>query len=223
MRSTERLTEQGGWLLYLGMFALSGLALTLSMPWAATVRELITFPWKPSPLVFFAVLTLMAVMVGLNRGSTIAPRGPLQWRQVRRLLGHILFAHMLTVPYLIFARSLLPGHVVKIPILTGYSILVSLAFGLAAYLRQAKRWALGSEATGLNYVLAILVFALPLIAWLATGSHWQHIALLSPVGTISHFLGENTLPWSLIGIAIPLAAILFLMALLAIRMRRWAR
>ena len=222
MKGFSSLMEQGGWGTHLAMIVVSGIALTFSMPWAATIGELIDFPWRPTPLVFLGVMSFMAAVVGLNRGAARAPRGPMQWRQVGALLWHVLFAHALVVPCVIYVRALMPGIGLRIPIVVGYSLLVSFAMALAAYLHQARRWESGRQSSGTHYILATVLFAIPLFALLLRGL-WRRLALLSPVGAIAHFLETNSQPWSWIALGIPATACVLLLILTLIRMRRWAK
>ena len=214
--------SRGGWVVNMVMLILSGLTLTFSMPWAATVEELITFPWNPSPAVFFSVLTLMMALIGVNRGTVLAPRGPMHWRHLVPLFGHLVFSHVLVVPYLVLVRSLMPGHGLRIPILAGFSILVSLAVGIASYVRQARRWNRGQESSGVVYVAVVMVFALPLIAWAGRGL-WHQISILSPIGAISQMLSGSERLWTAIGFAIPAAVCLCLCLTMALGRRRWSR
>lgn len=216
------LLEQGGWGTYVALLVASGFALVFSMPWAATVKELIWFPWKPTPLVFFAAFAFMTAIVGLNRGAAQAPRGPMQWRQLSRMGGQVLFAFLLCTPYLIYVRALMPGRGPRIPVLVAHAFLVSLVLGATAYVRQAKRWQTGERSSGLHYVFLGLLFGVPLLGLFAEPP-LRFVTLLSPAGAIAHILGSNAQPWTAVAFAVPAAVGLVVFAIIGLRMRVWKR
>ena len=222
MIGRESANVTGSWGAFLALILVAGLALALSMPWAERLAELMSFPWTPSPVVFFSAYGLLAASVAMSRGASLAPRGPLQWRHVGVVVTQSLFAHLAVVPYLVYIRVLMPGREGRIPIVLAYAVALCAALALFAYVRQATRWSRGKELSDLKYIVAILVFGLPLVAY-AGGGSWRLIALLSPIGVIGHILGPCTQPWISLAFAVPLVGGLTAAGVIAYRIVRWSR
>ncbi len=222
MKRRDLIIEQGGWGVYVSLLLLCGVALVFSMPWATRVRELIASPWQPSPLVFFSVYALLAGIVGLNRGAALAPRGVLQWRPLFKAVAQIGFAHFLVVPYLVYVRVLLPGLEARIPILAGYTLLVSVVLGLGAYCLESWKSARGGSSSGLRYGIGFGLFFLPLLAAFG-GEGFQSITALSPFGAVHRLLTESTGADLPIAFGVPAAVGLALLVFTAYRVRQWRR
>jgi len=222
MIGRESPNATGSWGAFLALILVAGIALALSMPWAVRLAELMSFPWSPSPVVFFSAYGLLAASVALSRGASLAPRGPLQWRHLGAVVTQSLFAHLAVVPYLVYIRILMPGREGRIPLVLAYAVVLCAALAIFAYVRQATRWSRGKELSDLKYFIAALIFGLPLVA-LFGGGPWRLIALLSPIGVIQHILGPCSQPWISLAFAVPLVGGLVALSMVAYRIVRWNR
>jgi hypothetical protein len=218
----ESMLEQGGFVAYVALLGVAGAVLALSMPWATQVEEFRWFPWRPLPILFFSVYAFMASSVALNRGAALAPAGAMRWRQLVSALTQTLVGHAICVPYFLYARVLMPGREMTIPMVVAYAVLVSFAAATYSYARHAVRWSQGVASQGTHYILLAVVFGLPLLATLTEGP-LSRIALLSPVGAVQLMLSGGERAWLSVAFAIPAATGLFLLLWIVLRMRRWSR
>jgi len=203
MAKGELITGKGGWGVYFSLLSFCGLALIFSMPWATYVKELLSFPWKPSPIVFFATYTLLVTIVGLNRGAARAPASNKGKGRIRTAIGEILFAHLLLFPYLAYVRVLLPGRESAIPLILGYLVGLSVSFGLFAYALESHRERGRLDPFTVRYGAAVLAFGLPLFARLG-GGWFIDLTYLSPFAAVRSLLTAPLRPQIAIAFSLPL-------------------
>jgi len=196
------ITERGGWGVYFSLLLFCGLSLIFSMPWATYVKELLASPWQPSPIVFFATYTLLATIVGLNRGAALAPVGRPSRRLLVKAILQILFAQFLVFPYLAYIRVLLPEREGAIPLVIAYVAALSVAFGVCGYALEMRQAGRRVDSFTARYGLATALFALPLFARLG-GESFVGLIYLSPFAAVHALLGGAPRSIILIAFSLP--------------------
>lgn len=168
-----------------------GGALLFSIPSATRVSGLMGSHWEPSPLLFhLTYLTLMSLF-GMFRGIAAARWYRLQWGTLLRLAGHILFAQLILLPYLIFARALLPGKSMVTPLLGVYATLAACMFSMIGL--RLNVW--GSARRAHTFVVQYTIFGLLLLLPWVIGLVPRipsSIAVLSPVGAALRIVQDGS-------------------------------
>jgi len=166
---------------YLLILLACATGLLFSIPAGGRVSQLIDVRWQPSPFVFHLTYLTLIALLGTFRGIAAARWERLRWETLPRLLWHILFGQLVVLPLLFFARALLPGHDLALPLLVLYSTLASFMFALIS-LRLAL-WGVARQTH--TFMLQYALFGLVLLVPWSLGfvPHVPSaVTLLSPLG-----------------------------------------
>ena len=174
---------------YVLLLLACGAGLLFSIPAGARVSDLLELSWSPSPLVFYLTYVTLVGLLGTFRGIAATRWDRRDWGTVLRIAGHILFAQLLLLPYLLFSRSLLVGRGLVMPVLALYVTCASVMFSLIAY--RVELW--GTTRRTHTFLLQYTLFGLVLILPWAVGLISQVptvLTLASPVGAALKIVQE---------------------------------
>jgi len=197
---------------------IGGIALTLSMPAASRLTELIAQPWHPFPFAFFLSYTVISAMMALRIGASTTPDDihPRYATAVLRILARVSFGHFLMLPLIAYSRMLFPDSVLSIVGATALIYLVCLMMSLVAMLLHVRDEYYDRSSLGRRYAFFILYFSLPLLGLISDATLIRMIALISPVQSLVTLLApsasvlERTIALSIPGlIVVVLSVILF--------------
>jgi hypothetical protein len=138
--------------------------------------------WKPSPLVFHLTYLTLTALLGTFRGIAAAAWERPAREILLRLAGHVLFGQLIVLPYLFFARSLLPGKELVLPVLVTYSSLASFMFAAIALRLDSWGRARNAHTFMLQYALFAFLFLVPWSLGFVPGVP-SIVTLFSPIGT----------------------------------------
>jgi hypothetical protein len=200
---------------YLLLLVACGAGLLLAIPSGTRVSHLLAPHWKPSPLLFFITYFTITSVLGTFRGISATRWSRLQWGTLLRLAGHALFGQLLVLPYLVFARALLPGSSTVIPLIAVYATLAAYMFSLIGL--QLELWGRARRAHTfiLQYMIFGLFFLLPWLIALVPRIP-SAIMLLSPVGAALRITQQGS-AWEL---SVAFGFVLLMICLQLLRIRR---
>jgi len=209
---------------------ISGIVLTLSMPAASRLSELVAQPWSPFPLPFFLTYAIISSVMAVKIGASSAPDDiePCRSHALLRTLARVSFGHFLMLPFIAYSRVLFENSTLPIFSVTALVYLVCAMISLLALLmethdaRRLQAFMSRRYTMGLRYGLLCAYFALPLLGLISRASWFRSVALLSPVGSLIHLLADSAPSLQWVGIyATPLCVIIVsLMILFRMPQRR---
>jgi hypothetical protein len=166
---------------YLLLLLACGAALLLSIPAGTRVAHLMSPIWKPSPLLFHLTYLTLTSLLGTFRGIAATRWYRLQWGTASRLAIHGLFAQLMVLPYLVFARALLPGSGAVVLLLVPYATLTAFMFSLIGLRLDLWGRARRAHTFVLQYAIFGFIYLLPWVIGLLPRTP-SIITVLSPVG-----------------------------------------
>lgn len=196
MASPDALIDEETLEPFLVLVLLCGVALLFSVPWAQRVKEFSLFSFLSRLPIYFSAHAFLMGVLGLNLGATSAARGEPRPAAALLLVKRVLLGQFLTLPYLLFARSLYPGKEAALLLILVYTTAFSLACALGGRLLEGPTRVSSSRAFPLKYLAFLLYCLVPLPALLA----------LSPLGLPAVLLGTHAKEGVLLSFAVPTAA-----------------
>jgi hypothetical protein len=168
-----------GLLVYIGFLAASGLALTLSMPWASKLSDLMSYPWRPFPAPFFLTYGFLSACVVLDQAADAVQVGKPRLAFLAVAAGRVALAQVLSLPLLATSRSLFPDSWFPIPLAAGYVTAVCLALSAGAVVLEVYAVRRGKHPAVLRYVALLAWIGAPAV-FLAVGGPLRVLSHLSP-------------------------------------------
>ena len=187
MRNRDSVLSAGAVQGYFLLLFACGAALLLSIPSGARVAQLLEVQWRPSPLVFHVTCLTLLALLGTFRGISAASWERPAWKTLYALVGHVLLGQLLLLPYLFFARALLPGKEHVLPLFVVYSSLVSFMFGSIALRLDLWGRTRDVHTFMLQYALFALLFLVPWSLGFVPGIP-SIVTLVSPLGATLYIL-----------------------------------
>jgi len=158
---------------FFGYLLFCGIALLLSTPAALRIRNFEALSLLSGIPVFFYVHVLFSGILGLSLGAIGAARSETGRRGIVRLVGRLLLAQALTLPYLVFEAALYPDREATVLIAFLYAALVGLLCGVvASSLESSERR--GAHPFLLKYAAFLTYLAAP----------WAFQPVVSPLGMV---------------------------------------
>jgi len=192
MRLYKLLFGHRGASIYAVLVFVSGAVLTLSMPWASRLSELILQPWRPFPFAFFLAYLVLSALISLSIGAVSAPidKSKRATNSLKIILVQVAFGQFLMLPLAAYSRVLFPGSVS--PLIGGvvYVFLHNVMVALVAALMEVRAAARGKHSSVSRYGSLLLYCLLPLIGLLSPSAFLRTFALISPLYSLSRILSE---------------------------------
>jgi hypothetical protein len=192
---SSALIDRDSWRPYFSLVLFCGIALVLSVPGARVVRDLGSAPFLFGFPTFFYAQALFMGSLGLGLGAASTERGERGGRMVVALGLRVLIGQLLCLPYLVFARSLLPGRGGTFALIALFTTLVALALAMLGRLLEQPRRLGPSLGFLAKYVLFVAYYAAPLLGFPS----------LSPLGAVRLLLEGAAPPEALLAFAVPVA------------------
>ncbi len=202
-----------GLAVYVGFLAVSGVTLTLLMPWMSKLSDLMSYPWRPFPLPFFLTYGFLSACVALHRAAEAVPLGRPRLSSLAVAALRVGFVQLLVLPLLTASRALFPGTWIPIPLAGAYVAVVSLAAACGGVVLEVYAVRRGKHPAVLRYVGLLAWIGLPAV-FLAVGGPLRLLAHLSPgVALTSIVAGAPRLSQLIVAFSTP--------ALLALGFSAW--
>jgi hypothetical protein len=161
---------------YMVLLLASGTTLTLSMPWASRLSELMSYPWHPFPLPFFLVYGFFSAIVALDRSADAVPTGRMRLSGLGIAVARVAFAQALVLPLLSYSRVLFPGSGIPVLIAVAYVMDVSLCLSAGTVVLEIYSVRRGWNSSLLRYAAFFALLGAPAIL----------LAAAEPVRLLSH-------------------------------------
>jgi len=163
------------------LLVICGGALLLSVPAGSRVSDLIVRQWTPSPVLFHMAYVAFASLLGVHRGMAASRWNRLRWHTLGTLAAHVLFAQLVVLPLLVFARALLPGRGSATALLIAYTSLCAFTFAVIGLRIDCWGRARRAHTFFLQYTLLGAVLIVPWALGLLSAVP-SALSLLSPLG-----------------------------------------
>lgn len=202
MRSRIELIDREMLQPFVVLVLFSGIALVLSIPWAQRVGDLGAFSLSRHFPIYFPTQAFLLGTLGLSLGAASVLRGEPRRVAVGLLVERVLLGQLLTLPYLLFMRTLYPGKDTAFLLILTHTTAVSLACALGSRLLQEPSRSRFSHAYPSKYLLFITYCLAPLPTALPG---------LSPLWFSGGVLRGETWTAILLSLSVPALALAFLL------------
>ncbi len=200
MRSRIELIDREMLQPFVVLVLFSGIALILSIPWTQRVGDLSGFSLSRHFPIYFPTQAFLLGMLGLSFGAASVLRGEPRRLAVGLLVERVLLGQLLTLPYVLFMRTIYPGKEGAFLLILTHGTIVSLACALGSRLLQ-ERSRFSHTYPG-KYVLFIIYCLAPLPTALP---------VLSPLWFPGGVLRGETWTAVLLSLTVPALALAFLL------------
>lgn len=204
---------------YMTLLIVGGISLGISIQPASTISQLRSASISNPPGFFHIAFILLIGLFAVNRGAVLAhdvPRHASRRRILGGLLPHLAFALLLFLPYLIYARALLPTVWGGTLAFVFYALELGLFIGLAALRLEHREGHPSRSGFLLRYGLFIGYCLVPYGVGLAHPA-LVPIITISPAGMAFHLIDGAVALNTTLGFLTPLVGVL---GLLILRSRR---
>jgi len=190
-----------------------GTSLLLAIPFAGRVSQITDSAIGDLhlPSAFFVLYTLFMALVGLNRGTLAAHRRDMAYGKAL-VVGQVLVAQALVVPFLVFVRAIFPGAAGRIALVASYVTLTTLASGLIGLAIESRALRTGKSSFPLRHLVILAYFVVPVFLGFADHAAARYVSVLSPLSTVLQLLTGLPVAVGVVAFLLPIAIVIPLFA-----------